>query len=77
MNVGMKPRCHSLRSVPSGRWLFVTLPPICNSDGAKVEMVGEMAWTKGIGKRVLESKILDIWLKEPLERLFDLGMILK
>ena len=35
----MKPWCHSLRSVPSGRWLFVTLQPVCNSDGAEVETV--------------------------------------
>ena len=39
MSIGTKPQCHSLRSVPSGRWLFVTLPPVGDSDGAEVEMV--------------------------------------
>ena len=55
MNVGMKPRHHSLRSVPGGRWLFVMLPPACDSDGAKVETVAAAgrdgldkgSWEKG------------------------------
>ena len=41
------------------------------------QLLGEMAWTKGVGKRVVESKILDIWLKELPERLLDLGATLK
>ena len=55
MNVDMKPQCHSLRSVPGGRRLFVMLPPACNSDGAEVEMVAAAgrggldkgSWEKG------------------------------
>ena len=39
MSIGTKPQHHSLRSVPGGRWLFVTLPPVGDSDGAEVEMV--------------------------------------
>ena len=51
----MKLKHHSLRSVPSQRYLFVTLLPVCDSDGAEVEMVAaagrdgpdEGAWEKG------------------------------
>ena len=41
------------------------------------QLLGEMAQTKGVGKRVLKSKILDVWLKEPPERLLNLGETLK
>ena len=37
--IGMKPQHHSLRSVPGGRWLFVTLPLVGDSDGAEIETV--------------------------------------
>ena len=62
MSVGTKPWHHSLRSVPSGRWLFVTLPLVGNSDRAEVETVAadgrdgpeegawEGAWEQDLGR---------------------------
>ena len=41
------------------------------------QLLGEMAQTKEVGKWVLESEILDVWLKEPPERLLNLGETLK
>ena len=54
MNVEMKSQCHSLRSVPGGRQLFVMLPPVCNSDGTEVEIVAA-AGRDGPDKGVWEN----------------------
>ena len=84
--VGIKHWHHVLRSVPGGRELFMMLPLVCGSVGAKIVVVVaaidgrgskglQYAWLKEHGnenKSENLSKIFDVALKEPQVRLLEL-----